>query len=46
VKFFNAAATTGMGKFTITPTVSIALPATTYAGTYTSTLTLAVVSGP
>ncbi|MBA2283929.1 MAG: WxL domain-containing protein [Ktedonobacteraceae bacterium] len=46
VKFFNAALTTGLGTFTVTPTVSIALPANTFAGSYTSTVTLAVVSGP
>jgi hypothetical protein len=46
VKFFNAAAETGMGKFTLTPTVAVSVPANTYAGTYTSTITLASVSGP
>lgn len=46
VKYYNAAADTGMGEFTNTPTVSVALPANIYAGTYTSTLTLAAVSGP
>ena len=46
VKFFNATANSGMGHFTITPTISIAIPANAYAGTYTSTVTLAVVSGP
>jgi hypothetical protein len=46
VKLFNAAANTGMGEFNVTPTVSVAIPANTYAGTYTSTVTLAVVSGP
>jgi hypothetical protein len=46
VEFFNAAASSGMGKFTITPTVAIAIPANTFAGTYTSTITLAAVSGP
>jgi hypothetical protein len=46
VKFFNAAVNTGMGKFTITPTIAISLPANTFAGAYTSTITLAVVSGP
>jgi putative surface cell wall-binding protein len=45
-KFFNAAANTGMGKFTITPTVQVSVPANAFAGTYTSTVTLAVVSGP
>lgn len=46
VKFFNAAADTGLGKFTVTPTVGVSVPANTYAGTYTSTVTLASVSGP
>ena len=46
VKLFNAAANTGMGGFTVTPTVQVAIPANTYAGTYTSTVTVAVVSGP
>jgi hypothetical protein len=35
-----------MGKFTVTPTIQVAIPANTYAGTYTSTVTVAVVSGP
>jgi hypothetical protein len=46
IKFFSAAANTGLGHFNITPSVNIAIPANTYAGTYTSTVTLAVVSGP
>lgn len=46
VKFFNAAADTGMGKFDVTPTVGVSIPANTYAGTYTSTVTLASISGP
>lgn len=46
VKFYNAAAATGLGKFTITPTIGVTIPANTYAGSYTSTVTLAVVSGP
>lgn len=46
VKFFNAAANSGMGVFTITPTIGVFVPQTSFAGTYTSTLTLAVVSGP
>jgi hypothetical protein len=46
VKLFNAAANSGLGNFTVTPTVQVAIPANTYAGTYTSTVTLAVVSGP
>ncbi len=48
VKFFSADAATGLGKFTITPTISIAIPANTYASSsgYSSTITVAVVSGP
>ena len=46
VKFFNSAANTGMGKFTITPTIGVFVPQNSYAGTYTSTVTLAIVSGP
>jgi hypothetical protein len=44
--YFNAAAGTGAGEFTNTPTVQVAVPATSSAGTYSSTLTLAAVSGP
>jgi hypothetical protein len=46
VKFFNAAATTGAGQFTVTPTVTVSVPQNSFAGTYSSTLTLAIVSGP
>lgn len=46
VKFFNAAANSGLGKFTITPVVTVSIPGNTYAGTYTSTVSVAVVSGP
>jgi hypothetical protein len=46
VKFFNAAANTGMGKFTTTPTIGVFVPQSSFAGTYTSTLTIAIVTGP
>ena len=46
VKFFNAAANTGMGRFTVTPTISVTVPGNAYAGTYSSTVTVAVASGP
>lgn len=46
VKLYNATALTGVGTFTLTTTVHVAVPANTYAGTYTSTLTLAYASGP
>jgi hypothetical protein len=46
VKFVNAAASTGMGAFTVTPTVGVFVPSTTFAGSYSSTLTVSIVSGP
>ena len=46
VKYFNAAVNTGQGQFTNTPSVSVSVPANSYSGAYTSTLTLAAVSGP
>jgi hypothetical protein len=45
-KIYNAAANTGMGNQTVTPTWQLSVPANTYAGTYTSTWTLSLVSGP
>jgi len=42
VKFFNSAANTGMGAFTVTPTVSVTIPGNAYAGSYQSTVTVAV----
>ena len=46
VKVFNAALNTGMGRFTITPSINVSIPGNSYAGTYTSTLTIAAISGP
>jgi hypothetical protein len=46
VKFFNAAANTGLGKIDVSATVAVAIPANVYAGTYSSTVTVSVVSGP
>lgn len=46
VKFFNTTANNGMGKFTITPTIGVNVPQNSFAGTYTSTVTVAVVTGP
>ncbi|HZQ85598.1 MAG TPA: WxL domain-containing protein [Acidimicrobiales bacterium] len=45
-KVFNATANTGMGDQTVTITWKVALPASTKAGTYTSTWTISLVSGP
>ena len=46
VKVFNAAANTGMGRFTVTPSINVSIPGNAYAGSYSSTLTVAAVSGP
>jgi hypothetical protein len=46
IKFFNAADGTGMGNFTLTPTVKVSVPAKSYKGAYKSTVTIAAVSGP
>jgi WxL domain surface cell wall-binding len=46
VKFVNAANGTGTGTITVTPTVQVAVPANSFTGSYSSTITLAVVAGP
>jgi hypothetical protein len=46
VKIFNADQGSGMGVFSVTPTVAVSIPGNTFAGTYVSTLAVAVVSGP
>lgn len=46
VKFFNTTTDNGMGRFTVTPTISVAVPQNAFAGTYTSTVTVSIVSGP
>src|SRR5947209_5845800 len=45
-KLFNATANTGMGNQTVTPTWKLAVPASTFAGTYNSAWTLSLVSAP
>jgi len=45
-QMFNATANTGMGDQTVTPTWTLTIPGNTYAGNYTSTWTLSLVSGP
>jgi hypothetical protein len=45
-KFFSAAALSGLGKIDVTPTVNVTVPGNAYAGTYTSTVTLAATTGP
>jgi hypothetical protein len=45
-KLFNAPSGTGLGDQTVTPTWTVAIPANAYAGNYTSTWTLSLVSAP
>jgi hypothetical protein len=45
-KFFSAATQTGLGKVDVTPTISVAIPGNAYAGTYSSTVTIAAATGP
>ena len=45
-KFFSAALNTGLGKVDVTPTIDIVIPGNAFAGTYTSTVTLAATTGP
>ena len=46
VKYFNAANATGLGTINVDATVSVAVPANVFAGTYSSTVTVAIVAGP
>ena len=46
VRFFSAAAKTGLGSFTITPTISVLIPANTYGGVYRSSVSVTIASGP
>jgi len=45
-KFFSVAPNSGMGAINVQTFVVVFAPGNAFAGTYTSTLTLAVVSGP
>lgn len=46
VKFFAAAVGSGLGKFLLAMMVNVSIPAHTEAGTYSSTITLAIANGP
>jgi hypothetical protein len=46
VKIYNAASATGTGPANVTLTFRLSVPANTFHATYTSTWTLAIVSGP
>jgi hypothetical protein len=45
-KFYNAAPATGLGTVNANATVSVAVPANVFAGTYSSTVTVSIVAGP
>jgi hypothetical protein len=45
-KFFNAATNTGMGAFNLTTSYNVSVPASAFAGSYSSTLTVSLVAGP
>jgi len=48
LKFASAALNAGMGSYTLNPNFELEIPAETYVGlgTYTSTITVSIVSGP
>jgi hypothetical protein len=46
VKLYNATAGSGKGQQNVTLTFQLSVPANTFRGTYTSTWTFAIVSGP
>jgi hypothetical protein len=46
VEFFDAAALTGLGDFTISPNFSLSVPATAYAGAYNSTIIITLANTP
>jgi hypothetical protein len=45
-KFFNAATSTGLGQVDVTPSIDVLIPGNAFAGTYTSTVTIAAATGP
>jgi hypothetical protein len=46
IPIYSAALNSGSGTNSLTATVQVAAPANIYAGTYTSTVTLQIVTGP
>jgi hypothetical protein len=46
VKIFNAAANSGMGQVDVSTTLNLTLPGNAFTGSYSSTITIAVISGP
>ena len=46
VKFFNAAVRSGLGVFGLIMMVNVTIPANVEAGSYSSTITIAIANGP
>ena len=46
VTFLSAAVNTGMGSYTLDPDLELEVPAQTHAATYTSTITVTIVTAP
>lgn len=46
IKLLSAAVGEGMGEYQVTPKLVLVVPAQTYAGTYTATITETIFSGP
>jgi hypothetical protein len=46
VKFLNAQSGSGMGTVNLSTAVNVTIPANVFAGTYSSTLTIAIAAGP
>ncbi len=46
VKFYSATPNTGMGIINVVSLVHVVIPGNAFVGTYTSTVTLAIASGP
>ena len=46
VKYENAASGSGLGTNTVNATVQVGVPSNVFAGTYSSTVTVAIIAGP
>lgn len=45
-QFYSANTNTGMGSATVTPQIQVTIPAKAYVGTYSSTFTVSITTGP
>jgi WxL domain surface cell wall-binding len=46
ISYFSAASPSGRGRIDVNAAVTVAIPASTFAATYTSTVTVSVLTGP